>query len=123
MDFSNRLKELRLGNGLTQKQLADKLNVSQNAIYNWENGKRQPDFQTLEKLAKIFDVNIDFLLGSNAGTYSRMFKYLSAINRTKSNHWALVYDILTEKYSSDEIQKIQEYADFLKSRRKDTNSI
>ena len=117
MDFSNRLKELRLGNGLTQKQLADKLNVSQNAIYNWENGKRQPDFQTLEKLAKIFDVNIDFLLGSNTGTYSRMLKYLSAINRAKSNHWALVYDILTEKYSSDEIQKIQEYADFLKSRR------
>ena len=62
-DFSNRLRDLRIEYSLTQKQLANKLNVSQNAIYNWENGKREPDFETLEFLADIFNVDIDYLLG------------------------------------------------------------
>lgn len=62
-DFSSRLKELRISRGLTQQGLATILNVSQNAIYNWENGKRQPDFETLEFIADIFNVDIDFLLG------------------------------------------------------------
>lgn len=62
-DFSNRLRDLRTDCGLTQKQLANKLSVSQNAIYNWENGKREPDFETLEFLADIFNVDIDYLLG------------------------------------------------------------
>ena len=39
-DFANRLKQLRLSKGLTQKELGNLLNVSQNAIFNWENNKR-----------------------------------------------------------------------------------
>ncbi|MGN0306213.1 MAG: helix-turn-helix transcriptional regulator [Lachnospiraceae bacterium] len=55
-NFPHRLKELRKGLGLTQQELADLLNVSQNAIYNWENGKRQPRLEQLRKISEYFNV-------------------------------------------------------------------
>ncbi len=60
--FSSRLKKLRSGSKLTQKQLAQKLNVSQNAVYNWENGKREPNLDTMKKIAKTFDIALYILL-------------------------------------------------------------
>ncbi len=55
-DFPNRLKKLRSDSKLTQKQLAEQLNVSQNAVYNWENGKREPNLDMMRKIAKAFDI-------------------------------------------------------------------
>ena len=51
MDFSEKLKALRKKHGHTQSTLAHLLNVSQNAIYNWENGKREPNLDTILKIA------------------------------------------------------------------------
>lgn len=65
MDFSNKMKKLRIANGLTQKQLADSLNVSQNAVYNWENGKREPSIDMIKKIAKVFDFPLYLLLDDN----------------------------------------------------------
>ena len=62
-NFSDRLKRLRLFNHLTQNELAEKIGVSQNAVYNWENGKHEPDFDTLKQIADIFRVDADYLLG------------------------------------------------------------
>ena len=61
--FSRRLKELRLENKLKQSELANVLSVDQRSISNWEKGVRQPDFETLEKIAKFFNVTTDYLLG------------------------------------------------------------
>lgn len=65
LDFSNKMKKLRIANGLTQKQLADSLNVSQNAVYNWENGKREPSIDMIKKIAKVFDFPLYLLLDDN----------------------------------------------------------
>ena len=46
--FAQTLKNLRKGNHLSQKKLAEFLNVSQNAIYNWENNKRDPNSEMIE---------------------------------------------------------------------------
>lgn len=62
-DFPKRLKELRIQNNLTQKELADIFNVSQNAIFNWENGKREPSILTINKIATFFNVSLPDLLG------------------------------------------------------------
>lgn len=58
----NNLKILREERNLTLREMAALINVSNNAISQWENGKRQPDNQMLIKLADFFDVSIDFLL-------------------------------------------------------------
>lgn len=63
MTLQQRLKSLRLGRLLTQKELARLLNVSQNAIYNWENGNREPNKEMIEKIASLFDVSPAYLMG------------------------------------------------------------
>lgn len=69
-NFENVLKSLRLSNKLTQDELSKKLKISRSTIGMYENGSRQPDFETLELIADFFNVDIDFLLGrSNKTTY------------------------------------------------------
>ncbi|EAC7181334.1 XRE family transcriptional regulator [Listeria monocytogenes] len=60
--FPERLRELRKIEGKTQQQMADLLGVSRPAYTAYELGKREPDFETLSKLAQIFDVTVDYLL-------------------------------------------------------------
>ena len=55
--FSEHLKQLRLEASMTQKELAQKLNVSQNSIFNWENEKRVPSLEMVDQIAYFFNVN------------------------------------------------------------------
>ena len=57
------LKEARKAAGLTQKEVAIKLNVTAATYSRYENGLIQPDPKTLLKIANLFNVSIDFLLG------------------------------------------------------------
>lgn len=61
--FSERIKELRIEKGLTRKQLAQLLFVSERLISYWENNQRECDFDMLIKISNVFSVSIDFLLG------------------------------------------------------------
>ncbi|MBQ7454813.1 MAG: helix-turn-helix transcriptional regulator [Clostridia bacterium] len=60
-----RLKKLRKGAQLTQKQLADVLQVSQQSINKYENHDVQPDLETLIQMADYFKVSVDYLIGSS----------------------------------------------------------
>lgn len=64
-EFGNLIVSLRKKHNMTQKELAEKLNVSDKAISRWETGKNYPDIVTLQKLSKIFDTTIDDLLQGN----------------------------------------------------------
>ena len=61
--FGKVLKELRVEHGLTQKQLASKVNATQGSIADWENRGIEPPYTTLCKLCEIFDVTAGQLLG------------------------------------------------------------
>lgn len=61
--FSIRLKNLRIQNGYTQKEMAENLGTSQPSYQNWEKGTRKPSRITLQKIANFFNVSTDFLLG------------------------------------------------------------
>lgn len=58
-----RIKELRKIKKLTQKQLAEKINVDCSAVTKWETGKANPDFEKQQFLADFFNVSVDYLLG------------------------------------------------------------
>lgn len=58
-----RLKEKRTKANLTQKAVAEKLKMSQSTYAGYETGKRQPDIETLLKLADFFETSTDYLLG------------------------------------------------------------
>ena len=64
-EFSERLKELRLSSGLTQKEVAEKVGLTKNALGNYEAGIREPYLTILIKLCDLFDVSADYLLGRN----------------------------------------------------------
>ena len=59
----NRLKELRKEKKLTQKELADKINVSKITVLRWENGERVPKSDKAQQLADFFGVSVGYLLG------------------------------------------------------------
>ena len=61
--FGKRLKELRLEVGLTQKELAEKLNCDQSMIARWESCKNEPTESNIIKVAKFFEVSSDYLIG------------------------------------------------------------
>lgn len=58
-----RLKELRNNKGLSQAAIAERFGITQQAYANYERGTRQPDYDTLKKLADYFNVTTDYLLG------------------------------------------------------------
>lgn len=60
--FCERLEKLRKSHKLTQKQLADELNVSKQTISNWENNNIFPSIETLIKICKFFNVTTDYIL-------------------------------------------------------------
>lgn len=62
-EFSKRLKELRIENGLSQQRVADILGVKQQSYARYELGTGEPSLQTLIKLTRIFYVSADYLLG------------------------------------------------------------
>lgn len=64
MEFSERLKELRLKAKMTQIEVAEKVGVSQPQYARWEAGKRKPTSETLQKFADFFGVSMDYLAGN-----------------------------------------------------------
>ncbi len=86
-NFQNIFRQLRISSGLTQSKIASRLGISRSTIGMYETGAREPDFDTLEKIADFFNVDTDYLLGrtdkttllpETIGQYSQLnkMKYL-----------------------------------------------
>lgn len=61
--FSENLRSLREEAGLTQQDLADRLQTTQRKVSYWESGKVEPDLENLWRLADFFDTSVDDLIG------------------------------------------------------------
>ena len=64
METKDTIRELRIKNGLSQEELAQKVFVTRQAVSRWENGETVPNTETLKLLSKEFDVSINTLLGA-----------------------------------------------------------
>jgi len=63
--FRIRLKELREKAGYSQYAFAAKFGVAQSTVGNWESGAREPNLDTIKRVADFFQVSIDYLLGND----------------------------------------------------------
>ena len=63
MVIGKRIQKLRGKQNMLQSELAEKLNVGRTTISNYENGYSSPDLQMVIKMAKLFNVSTDYLLG------------------------------------------------------------
>lgn len=61
--MANRIGEARRSKGMKQIEVAKALGVNQSTVSGWENGTRQADHETLKKLADLYGVSVDTLLG------------------------------------------------------------
>lgn len=62
-NFGSILKNLRTSRGITQGELATMLDISRSTVGMYETGGREPDFETMEAIADIFNVDMDYLMG------------------------------------------------------------
>lgn len=62
VNFANRLNDLRRGSGMTQLELAQKLNYSDKSVSKWERAEGVPDLYVVTQIADIFEVSVDDLL-------------------------------------------------------------
>ena len=63
LSFGEKLRDLRESNKLTQREIAAKLGIKQPSYIRYENGKSEPTLECLVKIADLFDVSVDYLLG------------------------------------------------------------
>ena len=84
MEFNNRLYQLRKQKGLSQEELAGRLNVSRQTVSKWEIGDSTPDMEKLVAMSELFDVSLDMLvLGKeeqSQGTVAPISNFVSTIN-------------------------------------------
>ena len=110
--FAEILKKLRIEKGLTQTEFATQFHVSNGAVGNWESGKRQPDSNTLVKLADFFGVSVDYLLGKTDEPRT-LDQQLEGID------FALYGEV--HELTDEEKQDIINFARFIKSQRKNND--
>ena len=67
VSFSENLKYLRIRENYTQETLSKALGISRSRLNNYEQGVREPDFETIELIADFFNVSFDFLFGRSEG--------------------------------------------------------
>lgn len=66
MNFGERIRKVRTDEKLTQEQMSEKLNISRQAVSNWENNRNLPDIEMLITIAKVFNISLDqLILGGN----------------------------------------------------------
>lgn len=109
----NRLRELRLKKGWTQKQLADKLYYRHSIVSNWESGRVTMSESVQEKLCEIFRVTPDYLMGKDADNRRDLAYYL--IDKIKLNNKMIDRDEMTDydKFLIKDNEKLEQIVDIL----------
>ena len=122
MEIAKTLKRLRLETGKTQKEIAYSLGVSVSTVGMYETGERIPPADKIIKLAELYDVSTDYILGRN--------EVMSSQAENKENHnidekiMNLVKERFTDKIADlteEQQNKVLEYIEFLISKSSKNN--
>lgn len=99
-NFNENLKEARLKSGLSQKDLSENIGVAKSTYSLYESGKREPNVDTIKKIASALNVSADTLLG------------IDEEPTTLATHFD------GDEYTEDELDEIRQFAEFVKGKRK-----
>ncbi len=83
MSLGEKIRKLRLSKDITQKELADQLNVSFQTVSKWENNINEPDLASLKKIANIFNCPIDFFFEDDEEKINNSLEVISKENESK----------------------------------------
>lgn len=96
--LSDRIKELRKKHGLSQEALAEKLEISRQAISKWESGSSNPDIEYVIKMSDIFGVSTDYILKGNPVSENSLKEKQATIKKS-ANKAPLVLGIISSSIS------------------------
>lgn len=104
MSFAKRIKQLRIDNNLTQKDIADELGMTPTGISYWESGNAVPNYETLKKLADFFNVSMDFLTGneSNKDENDVLFRKIGKVDKKKKDLLMRILNNTVDSFIDDE---------------------
>lgn len=109
IDVGSKIKALRISQKITQNEFAERLGVTKSAISSYENGSRLPSYDILIKIARIFKVSTDYLLGCTEDksiTVNVSGLTEKQINSIKTSVGTFrTFNVLREQ-SSEEVQKL-----------------
>jgi len=110
MKFKDKISNLRKKNNLSQEALAEKLNMSRQAISKWESGNSYPDMNTMIKICEVLNCTIDELLDDNAIGNNNFEKQ----NKININKWIKeLLDFITKLYNMFFSMKFKEKIKFI----------
>ena len=88
--LNEQIQKVRIPNGMSQVDLAARLGISKQSVSNWENDNIQPSIDMLLKLARLFSVSTDYLLGLE----TRRYLEVSGLSETQLTHLQQIIDDL-----------------------------
>ena len=91
--IGKKIAKLRKKAKLTQEDLAQKLFVTDGTVSKWETGKSVPDYETLKRLSKIFDVKINYFL-EDTSIKGHLKRYITSIIHFIIDHWSKIINII-----------------------------
>lgn len=106
MSFGNRLKDLRIQNKLTQKEVSEKLVVSRATIGKYETEQAYPDFEKLVALANLYNCSTDYLLGLS--NIARRFSAQELELTDKIISLSAEEGLISAAASNEDLQKLYE---------------
>lgn len=98
-DIGASIRHYREINDLTQKELADKLSISPSTIGMYEQNRRIPDIATLTNMAKIFDIPLDVLVGTNQHT---------SLSKDKTEHHGFFFFFFDRELKNTFIERLNQ---------------
>jgi|SRR5699024_2288212 len=108
--LAERLKKLREDRGYLQKYVANKIDVKSNTLSGYENGTRSPEPKLIKKLAKLYGVSTDYLLGHNNQSHTSEETFEAFRNDPSLERW---YKDLPN-YPEVDLQKLRKIWEVLK---------
>ena len=81
MRFGEKLYSLRKQRGMTQMELAEKLDISRQAVSRWERGTAEPSTENLVSIGKLFDVSVDALMNENIQVQAELSVQIAVIDQ------------------------------------------
>lgn len=84
MDISEKIKQIRNKEGLTQEQFSEKINVSRNAVAKWETNRGYPDIQNLISISEVFYISLDELVKDDVNVKNKI------IAESSSKKWHIL---------------------------------
>lgn len=94
MEIGQKLKNARIQSGMTQENVAEKLNVSRQTISNWENEKSYPDIINVIELSNLYSISLDVLLKGDEKMMEHLEESTNVVKSNKKMIWAIMVNII-----------------------------